>query len=196
VISYSASYYRDDDIIPSIIIRRESLCAISSLYLLSFIFPPLSCHAAVSASGTRLRACLHLAQPRNMTKEGGDRDCRSGEGAGDGVSDGGGGGGASDVFSDGGFAVAGGAPRWIEPPGGAFYVTHPSPPPPCHDRQQAAMAPSSLSLSHPMITATWNAVWCQYPRRQRQTTPRSSRLTRSPARGRTSAASSAREARR
>ncbi len=39
-------------------------------------FPPSSCRAAVSASGTRLRACLHLAQPRNMTKEGGDRDCR------------------------------------------------------------------------------------------------------------------------
>ena len=54
-------------------------------------FPPSSCRDAASASGTRLliilryacdavmcrpaaqgkRACLHLAQPRNMTKEGG-----------------------------------------------------------------------------------------------------------------------------
>ncbi len=39
-------------------------------------FPPSSCRAAVSASGMRLRACLHLAQPRNMTKEGGDRVSR------------------------------------------------------------------------------------------------------------------------
>ncbi len=37
----------------------------------SFVVP----RATVSASGTRLRACLHLAQPRNMTKEGGDHDC-------------------------------------------------------------------------------------------------------------------------
>jgi len=39
-------------------------------------FPPSPCRAAVSASGTRLRVCLHLAQPHNMTKEGGDRDCQ------------------------------------------------------------------------------------------------------------------------
>jgi len=48
------------------------------LFLLPLIlrFPPSSCRAAVSASGKRLRACLHLAQPRNMTKEGGDRVSR------------------------------------------------------------------------------------------------------------------------
>ena len=35
-----------------------------------------SSRAPVSASGMRLRVCPHLAQPRNMMKEGGDRDCR------------------------------------------------------------------------------------------------------------------------
>jgi len=35
-------------------------------------FPPSLCRATASASGTRLRVCLHLAQPRNITKEGGD----------------------------------------------------------------------------------------------------------------------------
>jgi hypothetical protein len=194
VISYSASYYRDDDIIPSIIIRRESLRAISSLYLLSFIFPPSSCRAAVSASGTRLRACLHLAQPRNMTKEGRDRDCRSGEGAGDRASDGGGGGGAGNAFGIGGFVVAGGAPRWFEPPAGEFYLTHPPPPPPHREWQRAAMASSSSSLSHPTIMATWNVAWCQYPPGTTANNPRSSRPTRPPARGHTSAESSAREA--
>ena len=121
----------------------------------------------------------------------------SGEAAGDGASDGGGGGGgggggAGNAFGDSGF-VADGAPRWFEPPG-AFYVTHPPPPPLLVMRGSSRRWRRRRRCpTRPRRHGTRRGA--SSPQRRRQTTPRS-RLTRSPARGRTSAASSARAARR